>query len=481
VAGLLLRRSLLRHLLITLLVAVVLSGITALGVWRFAEDDSRRTAEKVAREIATAVLVPLSQRHLGQPGGFVRDDLLADLAPFLSSGMIERVKVFTVDGETARIVFSDEQRIEGHTGSLRPELAERLNRDEVVVQSVPDNPEHTYERSLPGERFEVYFGFRDAGGLATRLEVYVPVEVGETTRRAVESLVPLVLTGLLLVALATVPLSIALARRMERDQAEQRAVRDYGLAAAELARRDLAQRLHDVVIPDLAGASLLLEAIRAEGLRKGGEAPWELIGRAQGLVAADVRRLRGLLDELVPACSVADDLDGALRDLVDRLDSPSSAAARGVPTVTIDVPEGLRPSEAAAVLVHRIAGELLHNAVRHADAGAVRIGIASGDEGSIELTVADDGSGFDPSRARRHGHIGLQLVQQVARDSAGTLEIDSRPGLGTIVRVSIPQNPRPWSAESTSGAFSRTAGRSPGSRSLLRRHFSPAELRDRAR
>ncbi|WP_379659288.1 sensor histidine kinase [Pseudonocardia yunnanensis] len=460
----------------------MLSGITAFGVLRFAEDEARRTAEKVGRQIASAVLVPLSKRHLGQPGEFVRDDLLADLAPFLSSGMIERVKVFTVDGGTARIVFSDEQRIEGHTGSLRPELAARLDRDEVVVQEVPDDPEHTYERSLPGDRFEVYFGFRDAGGTPTRLEVYVPVAVGETTRYAVAELVPLVLTGLVLVALATVPLSIALARRMERDRAEQRAVRDYGLAAAELARRDLAQRLHDGVIPDLAGASLLLEAIRAEGLRTGGEAPWELIGRAQGLVAADVRRLRGLLDELVPACSVADDLGGALRDLVDQLDSSSSAGARGVPTVTIEVPEGLRPSEAAAVLVHRIAGELLRNAVRHAGAGSVRIRIASGDKGSIELTVADDGSGFDPSRARRHGHIGLQLVQQVARDSAGTLEIDSRPGLGTVVRVTIPQNPRPWSAESTSAvASSTTAGRSPGSRSLSRRHLSPTRLRDRAR
>ena len=163
-SGALLRRTLGRHVLATALVALVLAGITVVGIWRYAEDDARRSAEKVARQIAAAVLVPLTQRDFGRPTGLDRDELLDDLAPFLGSGMIERVKVFTVDGDRARIAFSDEQRLEGSTGTLRPDLAARLDRGEVVVQPVPDDPEHAYERSLPGERFEVYFAFRDAAG-----------------------------------------------------------------------------------------------------------------------------------------------------------------------------------------------------------------------------------------------------------------------------------------------------------------------------
>ncbi|GAA1854828.1 hypothetical protein GCM10009836_38600 [Pseudonocardia ailaonensis] len=438
--GPLVRRTLVRHLLLTALVAVVLSGITAAGVWRYAEGDARRSAERVARQIASALLMPMAQRDFGSPGGVARDALLADLAPFLGSGMIERVKVFTVAGGTARVVFSDERRIEGRSGTLRPQLVAQLDRGDVVVQEVPDDPEHDFERSLPGERFEVYFGFRDAGGHDTRLEVYVPVQVGETTRAAVAVLVPLILAGLLLLALATVPLSIALARRMERDRAEQRAARDYGLAAAELARRDLAQRLHDGVIPDLAGASLLLQAVSAGA--PAGDPPWELVGRAQGVVAEDVARLRALLDELVgsPAEPIGDTLRG-LGDHLRRASGPDG------PVVEIDVPDSPALSEGTALLVRRVAGELLRNAFRHADADVVRVALTGAGDAVVELLVSDDGIGFDPSAPRRPGHVGLPLVRQFVEDGGGTIRVDSAPGRGTTVSVRIPERPAPRARE----------------------------------
>ncbi|MCU1626717.1 MAG: hypothetical protein JWP64_1666 [Pseudonocardia sp.] len=448
VAGPLLRRTLVRHVLLTAVVAVVVSGLLGVGVWRFAEDDAHRTAERVARQLASAVLVPLSERDYERPGGFSRDELVADLAPFLGSGMVERVKVFTVSGDVARIVFSDEQRVEGRSGRLDPDLAARLDRGEVVVQQVPDDPEHAYERSLPGERFEVYFGFRDAGGNDTRLEVYVPVDVGATTRHAVTVLVPLVMAGLVLLALATVPLSISLARRMERDRAEQRAVRNYGLAAAERARRDLAQRLHDGVIPDLAGASLLMEAFRAEGRRSGDEIPWELLDHAHEVVADDVRRLRALLSELVGPGPIADDLAGALQDLVAQLRSgPGRVAEEREPRVSIEVGgvDGL--PEGTAVLLHRVAGELLRNAFRHAEAENVRVRVAGGPGETVELSVTDDGVGLDPGRRRRPGHIGLLLVEQVVGDGGGRTVLEGAPGAGTTVTVVLPRRLRAWAGE----------------------------------
>jgi two-component system, NarL family, sensor kinase len=436
--GTLLRRTLGRHVLVTLLVALVVAGLTVVGIWRYAEDDARRSAEKVARQIASAVLVPLAHRDFRRPAALDRGALLDDLAPFLDSGMIEQVKVLTVDAGRTRIAFSHEQRLEGGTGTLRPDLAARLDRAEVVVQPVPDDPEHAEERGLPGERLEVYLPFRDAAGEDTLLEVYVPVSVGETTRHAAAVLLPIVLAGLLLVALATVPLSVALARHMERHRAEQRAVRRYGLAAAELARRDLARRLHDGVIPRLAGASLLLEAVHAERLRPGADTPWDLIGRVQDLVADDVRRLRTLLDELVPA---AVEPEAALRELVEQLRRTSAGSG---PVVEIDVADDHGLSDDAAELVVRVAGELLRNAFRHARARSVGVVLAPAGDGLVELTVVDDGVGFDPSVPRRTGHVGLRLVQQVVLDSGGRAHVDSRPGAGTTVRVAIPRQARVW-------------------------------------
>ena len=104
------------------------------------------------------------------------------------------------------------------------------------VQSVPDDAGHRYEMSLAGSRLEAFLGFRDAGCDDMRLELYLLVDVAGTARPAGLVLLPLVLSGLLLLTVATVPVSLALARRMERDHAEQRAVREYGLAAADRAR-----------------------------------------------------------------------------------------------------------------------------------------------------------------------------------------------------------------------------------------------------
>jgi two-component system, NarL family, sensor kinase len=280
------------------------------------------------------------------------------------------------------------------------------------------------------------------GGRDAVLEVYVPVDVPGTTRHAAVVLLPLVLAGLALLAVAMIPLSVSLARRMERDRAEQRAVRHYGLAAAELARRDLAQKLHDGVIPDLAGAGLLLEAIRARGHDGADTVPWQLLDHAHDLVTGEVRQLRTLLTELLPPDPVGADLAAALGDLVHR--ARAGAALAGPlatePAVHVEVEGTGAPalSDDTAVLLHRVAGELLRNAFRHAGADTVTVRVAAGAAGFVELTVADDGVGFAPDQRRRHGHIGLLLVQRVVEDGGGRVVVTTGPGAGTTVTVTVP-------------------------------------------
>jgi glucose-6-phosphate-specific signal transduction histidine kinase len=61
--------------------------------------------------------------------------------------------------------------------------------------------------------------------------------------------------------------------------------------------------------------------------------------------------------------------------------------------------------------------------VRHAD-------------GQILVTVQDDGSGFDPERVRGLGLLGME---ERARHLGGSFQIDSRPGRGTLLRVTLPR------------------------------------------
>jgi signal transduction histidine kinase len=89
----------------------------------------------------------------------------------------------------------------------------------------------------------------------------------------------------------------------------------------------------------------------------------------------------------------------------------------------------------------RVAQEAVRNAVAHADPRNVSVAVAS-ENGSASLTVSDDGRGFEPEeeqRRRDEGHVGLQLMREMVRDAGGEMQVESGAGLGTSIRVNIPQ------------------------------------------
>ncbi len=90
-------------------------------------------------------------------------------------------------------------------------------------------------------------------------------------------------------------------------------------------------------------------------------------------------------------------------------------------------------------LVARIVSEALANADAHAHATAAEVRYAARDE-RLELTVSDDGCGFDPATAPgvEDGHLGLTVMRQRARGFGGDCEVESTPGAGTLIRLWIP-------------------------------------------
>jgi signal transduction histidine kinase len=77
----------------------------------------------------------------------------------------------------------------------------------------------------------------------------------------------------------------------------------------------------------------------------------------------------------------------------------------------------------------------LHNAVKHAAASRIAVGIDPSDD-TIDLEIADDGVGFDPAVAYP-GHLGLMTMTDRAGQVGGALTITSAPGAGTIVRLTL--------------------------------------------
>src|SRR5262249_24323163 len=86
----------------------------------------------------------------------------------------------------------------------------------------------------------------------------------------------------------------------------------------------------------------------------------------------------------------------------------------------------------------RIAQEGLRNAAKHANARRLTVSIA-GQRGEVALTMTDDGQGFDLALARQDGSgLGLVSMEERAHLVGGAVNIVTRKGEGTIIRVRVP-------------------------------------------
>jgi signal transduction histidine kinase len=215
------------------------------------------------------------------------------------------------------------------------------------------------------------------------------------------------------------------AHMREREQLLQQA-----LAASEAERRRIARNLHDGVVQDLAAVAL---GLRAEAERLG-NASSEVMRTAADAAADAMQELRTLLREIAPP----DLQDRGLTRALDELAEP--LREHGI-TVTIAVaPEAEAVRGKALETAFRIAQEALRNVDGHAQARHVRVEAAQ-HNGYLDLVVADDGVGFSAAERQQRaeeGHLGLRLVDGLAREAGGELAVESVPRRGTAVRIRIP-------------------------------------------
>jgi signal transduction histidine kinase len=98
-------------------------------------------------------------------------------------------------------------------------------------------------------------------------------------------------------------------------------------------------------------------------------------------------------------------------------------------------PVGLSP--AFQLIVYHIAREAAMNAFKHASAQNVWIGLQQQEE-FVELTVRDDGAGFDPEASLSEEHFGLSMMRERAQVAGGTFEVSSVLGEGSTIKVQLP-------------------------------------------
>jgi signal transduction histidine kinase len=213
--------------------------------------------------------------------------------------------------------------------------------------------------------------------------------------------------------------------RLEESQAEVvRLSREAGTAAE---RERLAREIHDTLAQGFTSIVTLAQAIESE-LDTDPAAARRHAELAARTARDNLTEARAMVAALAPADLAAGSLVDAVRRQADRL-----AEETGVP-VEYEVDDALPPvGMAGEVVLLRGAQEALNNVRRHAAASAVSVRLSAVD-GSVRLSVRDDGAGFDPDHATG---FGLRGMRSRAEQVGGRLSVRSGPS-GTELTLEVP-------------------------------------------
>lgn len=223
------------------------------------------------------------------------------------------------------------------------------------------------------------------------------------------------------------------ARREQLYMDELRVMSQRLLEAQEQERRAIARELHDEIGQGLTATRINLERL----LKDAGDGPLaDQAAGASAIVSEILQQVRQLSLDLHP--SVLDDLGlaAALRWLV------RTRASSAALTVDMELAEDLpRFSPTVEHTVFRVFQEALSNVLRHSGARNLRVRFRlEGD--MLRLDAEDDGRGFDLQAAQKHalegGSLGVVGMQERVRLVGGHIVIESQPGRGTRMQVSVP-------------------------------------------
>ena len=258
------------------------------------------------------------------------------------------------------------------------------------------------QHRLDGQDQELYLARRDGSEL--------PVEIGPSTIETVD----------------TTLVSFTIRDITERKRLEERARQSTILEE----RGRMAQDVHDTIAQGFTGIVLNLEAAEQASV----DLPKEVrhrIGRARDVARQNLEEMRRSVLTLSCSCSLRGDLPGAIQESVEAIRSNTGAhvdfALRGTPQ---------RLNARFEENLLRIAQQGLDNALQHAQARAIRIGLVFGEK-EIQLRIGDNGRGFVTSKLLAC-RMGINGMRKRAKEIGGKFELRSQPGRGTRVTVKVP-------------------------------------------
>jgi signal transduction histidine kinase len=211
--------------------------------------------------------------------------------------------------------------------------------------------------------------------------------------------------------------------------------------AAERAR--VARELHDGAVQSLIAVEMQVDVLRRQaesGKEIGGE-----LGRIQGLLREEVLKLRELMQQMKSIAVDSERLLGVLNDTVERFQRETGISARFVTDIEdLDMPQRVC-RELLRIVQEGLVNVRKHSGARHA---LVRLG-SSRDRWN--LILEDDGKGFPFAGRYSHEQMeelgkGPLIIKERVRLIEGQLTVESTPGQGTRLEVTVPRSGDPTHA-----------------------------------
>lgn len=205
----------------------------------------------------------------------------------------------------------------------------------------------------------------------------------------------------------------------------------HAVAAQEEERARIAAELHDEIVQAIVAMAMTVDLLRAQ-------CPIDDMAVSLNTLADNLRdvvkRVREIILDLADPRVMQLPFARAMEQTLQRVCADADVSLE----VEVEELPGGGPEKKTSLL--RIAQEAVGNAVRHAQCRSISVsGKVEG--GRYVLVVADDGRGFEPPEVEDllvTGHYGIATMRRRAARIGGSLEVESAPGSGTVVRVSMP-------------------------------------------
>ena len=205
--------------------------------------------------------------------------------------------------------------------------------------------------------------------------------------------------------------------------------------AAERAR--FARELHDGAVQSLIAVEMQVDVLRRQA--EAGKPIDAELGRIQGLLREEVLQLRELMQQMKAIDVDAQRLLGVLNDAVERFQRETGISARFVTDLeNLDMPQRVCRETL------RIVQEGLVNVRKHSGARHTLVRLGSNQE-KWSLTMEDDGKGFPFAGRYNHDQLeesgtGPMIIMERVRLISGELTVESNPGQGTRLEVTVPRS-----------------------------------------